>query len=103
MDAERSHMEPNAEEISELTKKTLEKINEIYPHSRIHSGTTFTYHDKNSPGYGWLLPGWVAEERRGKTGKIHRYYYDPRGRFYKTQKMVLDTFAEENGIIVLDT
>ncbi|KAL2329556.1 hypothetical protein Fmac_017137 [Flemingia macrophylla] len=94
----------DSDEMAEMTKKTIEKINELYPRSRrIRSGTTITYHDKNSPGYGWLLPGWVAEERRGKSGRVFRYYHDPRGKFYKTQKMVLDTFAEENGIIVLDS
>lgn len=36
------------------------------------TATKFTVHDNTSPGYGWLLPGWLAEERQMDSGRIYR-------------------------------
>jgi hypothetical protein len=32
---------------------------------------SFTYHDNTSTGYEWLPTAWVAEERRGSTGRVY--------------------------------
>nr|KYP64982.1 hypothetical protein KK1_019596 [Cajanus cajan] len=81
---------------------TVEKIKCLYSNRRLGHNTTVTFHDMTSVGYGWLLPGWVAEERRVESGRIYRYYYDPDGEYYPTQKKVLDAF-KERGVIVVDT
>ncbi|KAM6582545.1 hypothetical protein CsatB_009547 [Cannabis sativa] len=64
-------------------------------------GTMSTIHDNSCQGYGWLLPGWIAEERHMVSGKVYRYYYDPSGRLYYTQSEVIRTW-EKNGLILLD-
>lgn len=33
--------------------------------------TRCTIHDNSFPGYGWLLPGWLAEERQTKSGRVY--------------------------------
>ena len=56
---------------SELTNRTIEKILRSrgkYP----QKAELITLHDMTSPGYGWLLPGWVAEERHMAKGRIYR-------------------------------
>ncbi|CAJ1842126.1 unnamed protein product [Sphenostylis stenocarpa] len=56
----------------DITKITLNKIKNRYSHRRLRRGTTVTYRDMTCAGYGWLLPGWIAEERRGRSGKVYR-------------------------------
>lgn len=42
-------------------------------------GSTRSYFDNTSPSYGWLLPGWVAEERVMESGRLYKVIplYDP--------------------------
>ncbi|EOY18147.1 Uncharacterized protein TCM_042764 [Theobroma cacao] len=66
------------------------------PRQRRHRrkpGSTVTYRDQSDHGYGWLLPGWVAEERRMLTGRLYTYYYDRWGRQYNTKREVLYRLA----------
>jgi len=61
--------------LSEKTKETLSKIKR---HSRPRAGneqTLCTIHDNTSPGYQWLLPGWVAEERHMLSGRVYRVFF----------------------------
>ena len=62
----------NDEGIHELSNKTLERIRKIYPQDRVHHGTVCNFYDMRTKGYEWLLPGWVAEERRTKGGSVYR-------------------------------
>ncbi|XP_020219779.1 heat shock cognate 70 kDa protein-like [Cajanus cajan] len=62
----------NAEEIAEMTKVTVKKIEYLHANRRLGPNTVVSYHDMSSPGYGWLLPGWVAEERCVESGRIYR-------------------------------
>ncbi|KAL2329559.1 hypothetical protein Fmac_017140 [Flemingia macrophylla] len=89
----------NAGDIAAMTKSTIEKIKH---RKLLGPNTVLSYHDMNSVGYGWLLPGWVAEERRVESGRIYRYYYGPDGKYYLSQKQVLEAF-KQLGVIVLDT
>ncbi|XP_021296079.1 uncharacterized protein LOC110425471 [Herrania umbratica] len=80
---------------SPLTLATLRNIRER-PHQNCHRrkpGSTVTYRDQSDYGYGWLLPGWVAEERRMRTGRLYRYYYDPSGRQYSTKREIQHIWA----------
>ena len=56
--------------LSEMSQNTIDKIKRSRTHAK--SDPFCTYHDMNSPGYGWLLPGWVAEERYMQSGRIYR-------------------------------
>ncbi|KAK7405391.1 hypothetical protein VNO78_06650 [Psophocarpus tetragonolobus] len=87
------------EEIAEWTRITVNKIKRFNQRGA-RSGTTVTFHDMTSKGYGWLLPGWVAEERRTSDG---RYYYDPDACFYKSQKLAIKAMEQDWNVIVLDT
>ncbi|XP_061338304.1 uncharacterized protein LOC133285146 [Gastrolobium bilobum] len=91
----------DTEDISELTRKTIDKIKKVNPRDRLQHGTKCTFHDMTSIGYGWLLPGWVAEERHTQRGRIYRYYYDPNGNFYETQRQVV-AVLEKCGVVVID-
>ncbi|WVZ06372.1 hypothetical protein V8G54_019718 [Vigna mungo] len=91
------------EQIAAMTSATINKIHFSNARERLRNGTTVTYHDCTAAGYGWLLPGWVAEERRVQSGRIYRYYYDPNGSFYESQQKVLEFLEQFWGIIVLDT
>ncbi|XVE52668.1 hypothetical protein DITRI_Ditri02bG0141100 [Diplodiscus trichospermus] len=64
-------------------------------------GSTILYYDNTDNGYGWLLPGWIAEERYMPSGRLYRYYYDPAGNLYRTQREVLYTWSQ-SGMICLD-
>ncbi|KAK7374841.1 hypothetical protein VNO80_08284 [Phaseolus coccineus] len=90
------------EQIEAMTNATISKIQSSNS-QRLHTGTAVTYRDCTSTGYGWLLPGWVAEERRVQSGRIYRYYYDPNGSFYESQQKVLEFLERFWGIVVLDT
>ncbi|XP_028804081.1 uncharacterized protein LOC114759154 [Neltuma alba] len=79
---------------------TAEKVKNR-PRRRLHPNTKITLHDNTSPGYGWLLPGWLCEERVMQSGRVYRYYYDPDGKLYGTQQEVF-TAWEKNGLLVLD-
>ncbi|KDP44957.1 hypothetical protein JCGZ_01457 [Jatropha curcas] len=63
-------------------------------------GSMRTIHDNTSPGYGWLLPGWLAEERIMPSGRIYRFYYDPSGCFYYTLNEALDKLKELGFIVI---
>ncbi|XWS65995.1 hypothetical protein CRYUN_Cryun05aG0162100 [Craigia yunnanensis] len=64
-------------------------------------GGIVRHFDNTEHGYGWLLPGWIAEERHVPSGRLYRYYYDPAGRQYRTQREVLYAWAQ-SGMICLD-
>ncbi|KAK7271730.1 hypothetical protein RJT34_27868 [Clitoria ternatea] len=87
---------------SEITKETITKIKRNrYLRGSGNEPTLCTIHDKTSPGYEWLLPGWVAEERHMTSGRVYRYYYDPEGHLYKTRSEVLAAW-EKTGMVVVD-
>ena len=59
--------------LSEKTKETLSKIKRQCSRPRAGNEQTLcTIHDNTSPGYEWLLPGWVAEERHMLSGRVYR-------------------------------
>ncbi|KAL2335776.1 hypothetical protein Fmac_016989 [Flemingia macrophylla] len=87
---------------SEITMATVSKLKRHHSHSGGGSEATLcTLHDNTSPGYGWLLPGWVAEERHMVHGRVYRYYYDPQGNQYKSQTEVVAAW-DKAGLIVID-
>jgi hypothetical protein len=60
----------NAAQLSSaLSRTTLSRIRNNRPSGR---GTTYTIHDQRSRGYGWLLPGWLGEERHTSSGRTYR-------------------------------
>ncbi|EEF31538.1 uncharacterized protein LOC8267778 [Ricinus communis] len=83
------------------TMKTLANIERRRQRKPPNPGSIRTLHDNTSHGYGWLLPGWLGEERVMDHGRIYRYYYDPSGRLYRSQDEVLIAW-EQTGLIVLD-
>ncbi|KAG2403807.1 uncharacterized protein HKW66_Vig0107270 [Vigna angularis] len=44
------------EQIAAMTNATINKIHFSNSRERLRNGTTVTYHDCTSVGYGWLLP-----------------------------------------------
>ncbi|GMN57201.1 hypothetical protein TIFTF001_026310 [Ficus carica] len=94
----RSRLLPEAFQVS---PNVATLITERLPRRSRSPGTICTIHNNKSPAYSWLLPGWVAEERRMVSGRVYRYYYDPSGRLYYTQSEVLRAW-EESGLILLD-
>lgn len=58
--------------ISPPSAKTLSKIQKNMSHRRFHSSVRYIIHDSSSPGYEWLLPGWLAEERHMASGRVYR-------------------------------
>jgi len=55
------------ENFSEATKNTISKIKDKKRKRKTPENLdSITFHDHTSPGYEWLLPAWVAEERRMK-------------------------------------
>jgi hypothetical protein len=60
----------NSAEISSALSRTT--MSRIRHHRPVVPGTTYTIHDQRSPVYGWLLPGWLAEERHMPAGRIYR-------------------------------
>ncbi|CAJ1842166.1 unnamed protein product [Sphenostylis stenocarpa] len=90
----------SSEQIAAMTNATIQKIESSSPRNRLRAGTTVTYHDTTSIGYGWLLPGWVAEERRVQSGRVYRYYYDPHGSFYESQQKVVEALEQFWGAIL---
>ncbi|KAJ0044496.1 hypothetical protein Pint_06314 [Pistacia integerrima] len=87
--------------LSAVTQATLEKVKCRRRGRSMKAGTKCLMLDNTFPGYGWLLPGWVAEERHMETGRIYRYYYDPEGRMYRSQHEVIHAW-ENSGMVVLD-
>ncbi|KAI9128378.1 hypothetical protein K1719_001371 [Acacia pycnantha] len=79
---------------------TAEKVSRR-PRKRLQPGTRITLHDSSSPGYGWLLAGWLCEERVMESGRVYRYFYDPDGTLYNTQQEVKAAW-EKNKLFVLE-
>ncbi|PON32683.1 Methyl-CpG DNA binding [Trema orientale] len=79
------------------------RTNQVRRRRPRQAGTRCTIHDNTSQGYGWLLPGWITEERHMLSGRVYRYYYDPSpsGRLYYAQNEVIRAW-EEKGLILLD-
>lgn len=65
-------MKRKEEEFSAMTKETVSKIKRLK--STKKEAPMCTIHDNTSPGYGWLLPGWVAQERHMDSGRVYRVY-----------------------------
>ncbi|WVZ14363.1 hypothetical protein V8G54_011929 [Vigna mungo] len=92
----------NNQTFSEKTKETLSKIKRQCSRPRAGNEQMLcTIHDNTSPGYQWLLPGWVAEERHMLSGRVYRYYYDREGRQYRSQSEVVALW-EKFGMILID-
>lgn len=58
--------------LSELARATLEKVKQQFSGKSLKPGTRCVMFDNSFRGYGWLLPGWIAEERRMQSGRIYR-------------------------------
>ncbi|GMY08536.1 Methyl-CpG-binding domain protein [Fagus crenata] len=86
--------------MSPLTRSTISKIMRN-PRRAMNPRSRCTFHDNSSRGFGWLLPGWVAEERVMDSGRLYRYYYDPSGHLYRSRHEVINAW-EDLGIVVLD-
>ncbi|KAH7548104.1 hypothetical protein ACOSP7_032570 [Xanthoceras sorbifolium] len=88
--------------ISEATRSTLARIeSRRRPGGRIGKRKRCVFLDNTQPGYGWLLPGWVVEERYMESGRIYKYYYDPAGCMYSSLTDVMHVW-EQSGLVVLD-
>ncbi|CAK9135615.1 unnamed protein product [Ilex paraguariensis] len=97
----RPKLEIQSQNLSPLTSKTLEYM-QMQPRRKPHNpGTKSCFFDTSCPGYGWLLPGWVAEERTVQSGRLYRYYYDPDGHQYNKLHEVLAAW-ERKGIVLVD-
>ncbi|XVE99565.1 hypothetical protein REPUB_Repub03eG0210100 [Reevesia pubescens] len=99
---------PPPKKRSPMTIATLQimKYRALKRIDRKKPDTLVRYFDNTDYGYGWLLPGWIAEERyipsgRMGAGRLYTYYYDPAGTQYRTQAQVLYAWAEA-GLICLD-
>ncbi|KAG8498723.1 hypothetical protein CXB51_005047 [Gossypium anomalum] len=77
-----------------LSVATLQNSNRKLP------GGIVRHFDNNDPRYGWLLAGWLVEERRTPSGRLYRYYYDPTGRQYRIKTEVLFAW-EKMGMIFI--
>ncbi|KAL6986973.1 hypothetical protein U1Q18_012733 [Sarracenia purpurea var. burkii] len=60
-----------ADNISPLSLSTLQKMQQKR-RKMLRAGTICAIFDNSSPGYGWLLPGWIAEERTVESGRVYR-------------------------------
>ncbi|OWM70055.1 hypothetical protein CDL15_Pgr025904 [Punica granatum] len=100
VDGKAKHRSANFD-VSLLNIETLSKIWKKVPRRRFRSSVQYIIHDNTSPGYGWLLPGWLVEERHMESGRVYRYYYGPSGRSYRSRREVLRTW-EQSGVIVID-
>ncbi|CAL0318855.1 unnamed protein product [Lupinus luteus] len=94
------------EEITAMTWNTMNNIMRVNDRLHLHKDTQCFFHDMNSKGYEWLMPGWVAEERHSMTQtrkkiRVYRYYYNPMGRYYKSKKLVVQEW-EKCGLILID-
>ncbi len=62
-----------------LAMATLELVRANVPRRGIRPGTHRIFYDQTNQGYGWLLPGWVAEERvmpvSGRTYRVRSHLY----------------------------
>ncbi|KAJ1378734.1 Methyl-CpG DNA-binding [Sesbania bispinosa] len=85
---------------SPMTNSTVSKIKR--KRTRSEAKPLCTIHDNTSPGYGWLLPGWVGEERHMESGRVYRYYYDPDGNLYKSKAEVLATLEAAGMVVIPD-
>ncbi|KAI4297827.1 hypothetical protein L6164_037692 [Bauhinia variegata] len=66
----RTALSRRAERSPNLTEKTIRIFQQRK--MRFNSRTTRYYLDNKAPGYGWLLPGWIVEERRMEHGRVYR-------------------------------
>ncbi|KAI9128158.1 hypothetical protein K1719_001151 [Acacia pycnantha] len=82
-----------------ISMATAEKVSRR-PRKRLQPGTRITLHDSSSPGYGWLLAGWLCEERVMESGRVYRYFYDPDGRLYNTELEVRAVWEKNNVIVI---
>ena len=62
-------------ERSPQTMSTLMHMERRRQNRGITPGSIRTIHDNTSRGYGWLLPGWLAEERIMDHGRVYRVSY----------------------------
>ncbi|XP_050212129.1 uncharacterized protein LOC126662249 [Mercurialis annua] len=83
------------------TMETLKNIESRRSRKPPCPGSRHYVYDNTFLGYGWLLPGWIVEERIMQHGRLYRYYYDPAGRLYRTKNEVLIAW-EQAGLILLD-
>lgn len=94
------------ENFSEATRNTISKIKDKKGKRKMPENlVSITFHDHTSPGYEWLLPTWVAEERRlkrhMKSDRVYKYFYDPEGNLYKSVGEVKAAW-ENSGLIAID-
>ncbi|CAN6865224.1 hypothetical protein Bca4012_046280 [Brassica carinata] len=69
------------------TYMTVEKKRKR-PMNTIHGAYSAVF-DNTYPQYNWLYNGWLVEERRIMlSGRLYRYYYDPKGKEYKFRYQV---------------
>jgi len=66
------------ENFSEATKNTISKIKRKQHKRNMNENLdSVTFHDHSSPGYEWLLPTWVAQERRMKSDRVYTVKVTP--------------------------
>ncbi|KAB5538808.1 hypothetical protein DKX38_016341 [Salix brachista] len=56
---------------SHATMTTLDRIQQNRSRAP-QPGSMRSYFDSTSPSYGWLLPGWIAEERVMENGRLYK-------------------------------
>ncbi|KAL9351693.1 hypothetical protein Peur_054373 [Populus x canadensis] len=67
---------------------TLARIHEQNRRRAPQPGSTRSYFDNTSSSYGWLLPGWVAEERAMESGRLYK-------RVHQTLELLYDHLPTE--------
>ncbi|MFQ6647014.1 hypothetical protein Gotur_019860, partial [Gossypium turneri] len=83
-------------QLSPLSIITLRNIKDR-PHQKKNRklpGGTVRYFDNNEPRYGWLLNGWLAEERRVPSGRLYRECNNGRCRTEAIVAVIDNHFAE---------
>ncbi|XP_044462160.1 uncharacterized protein LOC123193325 [Mangifera indica] len=83
-----------------LSPETISTLNEIKRRAKRgkHFGRmTSIFCDKCSPGFEWLLDGWIAEKRILPDVNTHYWvYYDPLGRQYRSKQQVSRFCTEQD-------
>ncbi|KAJ0101603.1 hypothetical protein Patl1_06394 [Pistacia atlantica] len=79
----------NHHRLSPETISTLHEMKRRAKRGKNFGKMTSIFWDKSSPGFEWLLEGWIAE-------KILLVYYDPLGRQYRSKQQVVRSCSEQD-------
>ncbi|KAJ0044492.1 hypothetical protein Pint_06313 [Pistacia integerrima] len=87
----------NQHRLSPETISTLHEMKRRAKKGKNFGKMTSIFWDKSSPGFEWLLEGWIAEKRILFELKTHYWvYYDPLGRQYRSKQQVVRSCSEQD-------